>query len=57
MKILVVTHSGREDELEVLEYNPTELISEINDKETHNILIGENIYAKIDIKHISKIVL
>lgn len=57
MKILVVTHSGRNDEIEITEYNPLELIEEINTKEPHSILIGENIYAKIDIKHISKITL
>lgn len=55
IKLKITTHSGTEDILEVKTYDPIQVFTELNDKENYHILIGENIYSKIDIKSIFKI--
>lgn len=50
--IEVSTHSGDVDELEVDDYNPSELLTKLNDNEINSVKLGNNIYSKIDIKNI-----
>jgi len=50
--IEVSTHSGNVDELEVDDYNPSELLTKLNDNEINSVKLGNNIYSKIDIKNI-----
>lgn len=55
MKLKVITHSGIDDSVEVTEYNPKQMILDLNNNEIHTILIGRKIYSRIDIKYISEI--
>lgn len=51
----VSTHSGDVDVIEVEEYDATQMANEINNNENLVILIGDNVYSRIDIKKIKKI--
>jgi len=55
VKLQLSTHSGEVDILEVQDYNPNELAEKINDNNINVIVLAENIYSKIDIKHIKVI--
>lgn len=52
IKLEVSTHGGDVDIVEVSEYNPIELVVELNNEEVHAISIGNNIYSRIDVKNI-----
>ena len=55
MKLKVTTHSGEDDIVEVDSYEPGELNAKMNDHEIHSIIIGKNIYSRIDLKNIKVI--
>lgn len=55
IKLKVSTHSGTEDIIEVSEYDPVKIFNELKNQEGYHILLGENIYSKIDIKTIFKV--
>lgn len=55
IKLRVITHSGLDEEVEVTEYKPEQLIEQLNSNQLTNVLIGRNIYSRIDVKHISEI--
>ncbi len=55
VKIEVSTHSSGEDIVEVQEYNPIELAERINSNEVQAIVLGDNVYSRIDIKNIKVI--
>lgn len=53
IKLKISTHSGTEVEVEVEEYNPQELASELNDNQNGSaIALGEIIFSKIDVKQV-----
>lgn len=52
MNIEITTHSGDVDIIPIDEYDPQELIKQLNDEDVYAILIGENIYSRIDVKNI-----
>jgi hypothetical protein len=52
--ILVNTHSGKEYEINVEEYNPVEINENLNNREVNTIIIGDVIIARIDVKSICK---
>lgn len=51
----ISTHSGAIDTVDVKDYNPQDLIATINDNSVHSVLIGDNIYSRIDIKNVKPI--
>lgn len=52
-KILVETHDGSTDVVEIEDYNALEIAKEINNsQEEHVIAFGDYIYSKINIKSI-----
>jgi|GEM_PF-2037447 len=51
MLIKVITHSGMEEIIEA-EYDPIALNDQINNTEILTILIGNQIFSRIDIKHV-----
>ena len=55
MNIQVITHSGSEDVVFVDDYNPIEINEQINNSENITILLGQNIYSRIDIKSIKPV--
>jgi hypothetical protein len=55
MKIKITTHSGLEDEVTVESYDPIDINTQMNDGSIHSILIGDNIYSRIDLKNIKVI--
>lgn len=52
IKLEVSTHSGDNDLVLVDDYNHDEMVKTINDDSTHAVLIGKNIYSRIDLKNI-----
>lgn len=52
MVLIVTTHSGLQKEVEVAEYNPSELESKLNSHDIHSINLGDSIFSRIDIKNI-----
>lgn len=53
IKLKISTHSGTEVEVEVEEYNPQELVAELNDNQNGSaIALGEIIFSKIDVKQV-----
>ena len=50
MKLRVTTHSGDEDIVDVESYDPQALVNELNDNAVQSIILGDHIYARIDIK-------
>ena len=55
MRLKILTHSGIEDIVEVEEYDAIKLNTDLNNKEIQTVLIGNNIYSKIDIKYVAEI--
>lgn len=55
IKLEISTHSGSVDVVTVEEYSPEELNNQINGGEVQTILIGSNIYSRIEIKAIKPI--
>jgi hypothetical protein len=55
MYLKVITHSGIDDTVEVLEYDPVKLNADLNSNEIQTVLIGKNIYSRIDIKYVSEV--
>ena len=55
MKLKILTHSGIEDIVEVEEYDAIKLNTDLNNKEIQTVLIGKNIYSRIDIKYVAEI--
>lgn len=55
MKLNILTHSGGNDILEVNSYDPIALNEQINNDRILTIVIGNNIYSRIDIKNIKLI--
>jgi len=55
IKLQVITHSGIEDIVEAKEYDPIKLNEDLNNKEIQTVLIGKNIYSRIDIKYVAEI--
>lgn len=51
-KIIITTHSGIEDILEVENYDPEEVDRKRNDDSLLSVLIGGNSYSRIDIQNI-----
>lgn len=51
----VTTHSGGEDIVEVETYDPITLNEQMNDYNVHSIVIGNNVYSRIDLKNIKPI--
>ncbi len=56
IKLEVSTHSGDIDIVSVEEYDPEAMAQKLNDDEVHSILIGDNIYSRIDVRNIKLIV-
>lgn len=54
VKIRVTTHSGEDDILEVDSFDAETLNEKMNNNEIHSILIGDNIYSRIDLKNVKK---
>lgn len=53
VKLHIITHSGDETFVEVESYNALEMAQNINNHEDgHVIAIGDEVFAKIDIKRI-----
>ncbi len=52
MKLNVTTHSGLDDVVEVESYNPLEIAEQLNNHEIMAIVIGDNVYSRIDVKNI-----
>lgn len=55
MRLKILTHSGIEDIVEVEEYDAIKLNTDLNNKEIQTVLIGKNIYSRIDIKYVAEI--
>jgi len=55
LRLKILTHSGIEDIVEVEEYDAIKLNTDLNNKEIQTVLIGNNIYSKIDIKYVAEI--
>lgn len=52
-RIQVTTHDGKGDkEIVVQKHDADELISKLNDDSISHVLIGDEIYSRIDIKNI-----
>lgn len=52
IKLEISTHSGDVDTVELEEYDAGELADKINNNDNLVILIGDNIYSRIEIKNI-----
>jgi hypothetical protein len=52
MKLNVTTHSGLDDVVEVESYKPLEIAEQLNNHEIMAIVIGDNVYSRIDVKNI-----
>ncbi|MFC0271136.1 hypothetical protein ACFFIX_06680 [Metabacillus herbersteinensis] len=52
MNLQVITHSGQDKLIEVVEYDPVILNDQINNNEINTILIGNEIFSRIDIKYV-----
>jgi len=50
MNLHVLTHSGQDLKIEVETYDPVALNEQLNNNEVHTVLIGDNIFSRIDIK-------
>lgn len=55
IELEISTHSGDIDVIKVDEYEPQEMATKLNDNDVHSILIGDNIYSRIDIKNIKPV--
>lgn len=55
VEIEVSTHSGDIDVVSVEKYEPKDMAQKLNDNDVHSILIGDNIYSRIDIKNIKPV--
>lgn len=55
IKLEILTHSGEPEHIEAEAYEPIELNQLINDPSTLTVLIGKNIYSRVDIKAIKVI--
>jgi len=55
LRLKILTHSGIEDIVEAKEYDPIKLNEDLNNKEIQTVLIGKNIYSRIDIKYVAEI--
>ncbi|WP_121605297.1 hypothetical protein [Virgibacillus sp. Bac332] len=52
----VTTHSGEDTLIQVEGYDPLAIEQKMNDNEVQAIAIGSNVYSRIDLKNIMKIV-
>jgi hypothetical protein len=52
MILNVTTHSGLDDMVEVGSYDPISLAEQRNNNEIEAIVIGENVYSRIDLKNV-----
>lgn len=55
IKLEILTHSGEPEQVETELYEPTALNQLINDPTTLTVLIGQNIYSRVDIKGVKVI--
>lgn len=55
MILRVVTHSGADEQIEVESYDPIALNEQINNIELSTVIIGNQIFSRIDIKHVKPI--
>jgi hypothetical protein len=55
MELNITTHSGLDDIVTVETYDPVTLNEQINDEKIQSIVIGENIYSRIDLKNIKPV--
>ncbi|WP_161877857.1 hypothetical protein [Alkalibacterium sp. MB6] len=52
----IITHSGDQDRVEIEDYDAQVVASDLNDNTNeHVIVLGNNIYSKIDIKSIKPV--
>lgn len=51
-KVKIITQSGQEFEVEVESYDPVKTNEDINNNELITVLIGNLIFARIDIKNV-----
>lgn len=52
MILEITTHSGRNDEVEVENFNIQAIHEQTNDQSLNTIVIGDKLYSRIDIKYI-----
>lgn len=50
----IITHSGKEYETQVENYDPSALNDDMNNLELNTVLIGDVILSRIDVKGVSK---
>jgi hypothetical protein len=55
IQLRVTTHSGEDDVVEVESYDPIQLNEKINDYQIQSILLGKNLYSRIDLKNVKPI--
>lgn len=51
-KLQITTHSGLDDIVEVVDYDPVALETKRNDNTIQAIAIGQNVYSRIDLKNV-----
>lgn len=52
MRLMITTHSGDADEVDVEDYDADELNTTLNDSDVLTVCLGGNIYSRIDIKSV-----
>lgn len=50
MKVKIVTHSGNEYTVEVLNYDSIQVNEDLNNREINTVAFGEIILSRIDVK-------
>lgn len=55
VRLEVTTHSGDLDVVEVESYNAQELADKLNDAEILSVALGDNVYARIDVKNVKPV--
>ncbi len=55
IELQITTHSGDVHKVEVESYDAMELSEQINNNEQLVVIIGQNVYSRIDVKQIKKV--
>jgi hypothetical protein len=52
MKLQILTHDGKEYNVDIENYDPVVLNSQLNDNQVNTVLIGDKIFSRISVKEV-----